>query len=238
MNKGIILLVASSADQFELKAGKVIPAGFYLNELCVPIMTAVQAGYDFVLATPKGTKPVMDKRSADTSHFNGDEAALRAALDFVEKDPRMVAPSTLRSVIEEGLDGYVGMFIPGGHPPMVDLMQDPDVGEILRHFHEHAKPTAMLCHGPISVTAAMPKAKAFRAAMANRDIEGAKRAAQGWQYSGYKRPFSLIRRRRSPKTSISKAISSFTQPMRSRLRVASSSTMMVCSWPTWCAIVN
>jgi putative intracellular protease/amidase len=186
MTDGIILLVASSADSFELKGGRVIPAGFYLNELSVPMMAAVEADYDFVLATPDGTKPVMDNRSADASHFSGDETALRAALNFVEKDRRMVAPRRLRSVIEEGLDGYVGMFIPGGHPPMVDLMQDPDVGEILRHFHGHAKPTAMLCHGPISVAAAIPKAREFRAAMARGDIDGARRAAEGWQYAGYK----------------------------------------------------
>jgi putative intracellular protease/amidase len=186
MSNGTVLLVASSADSFALKAGKVIPAGFYLNELSVPMMAIVEAGYDFVLATPKGNKPVMDTRSAEASHSGGDEAVLWAALDFVEKDRRMVAPRTLHSVIEEGLQGYVGMFIPGGHPPMVDLMQDPAVGEILRHFHNHAKPTVMLCHGPISATAAMPKAKEFRAAMAMGDVDGAKRAARGWQYAGYK----------------------------------------------------
>jgi putative intracellular protease/amidase len=26
-------------------------------------------------------------------------------------------------------------------------MQDQDAGEILRYFHQHSKPTAMLCHG-------------------------------------------------------------------------------------------
>jgi putative intracellular protease/amidase len=186
MSNGTLLLIASSADSFELRAGKVVAAGFYLNELSVPIMAAVEAGYDFVLATPKGTKPVMDKRSAEASHFGGDETVLRAAVDFVENDRRMVAPRTLRSVITQGLHAYAGMFIPGGHPPMVDLMQDPDVGQILRHFHAHVKPTVMLCHGPISVTAAMPNAKAFRAAMDTGDVDGAKRAAQGWQYAGYK----------------------------------------------------
>jgi putative intracellular protease/amidase len=32
-------------------------------------------------------------------------------------------------------------------------MQDADAGEILRHFHAHKKPTALLCHGPIVVAA-------------------------------------------------------------------------------------
>src|SRR3954464_2830905 len=115
MNNGTILLIASSADSFELKAGKVVPAGFYLNELTVPIMAAAEAGYDFVLATPKGAKPVMAKPTVEASHFGGDEAVLRAARDFVENDRRMVAPRTLRSVITQGLGGHAGMFSPGGH---------------------------------------------------------------------------------------------------------------------------
>jgi putative intracellular protease/amidase len=38
---------------------------------------------------------------------------------------------------------------------MIDLMQDPDLGEVLRHFHTEAKTTAFLCHGPVALTAAI-----------------------------------------------------------------------------------
>ena len=69
---------------------------------------------------------------------------------------------------------------------MVDLMQDPDLGEILRHVHSTAKPTALLCHGPIAIAAAMPKAKEFRAALVAGKPEEAKRLAEGWQYAGYR----------------------------------------------------
>jgi putative intracellular protease/amidase len=185
MSKGTILLIASSADKFELREGKVIPAGFFLNELAIPIMAALEAGYDFVLATPKGTVPVVDERSRDASHFGNDDKAFHAAVDFVQNDPRIRNPRSLRSVIDDGLDGYVGMFIPGGHPPMIDLMQDPDVGEILRHFHEHSKTTALLCHGPAAVAASVPQTRAFYAAMENGDMDAAKAAAKGWQYAGY-----------------------------------------------------
>jgi putative intracellular protease/amidase len=69
---------------------------------------------------------------------------------------------------------------------MVDLMQDPDLGEILRHAHSTAKTTALLCHGPIAITAAMPRAKEFRAALVAGKPEDAKRLAEGWQYAGYR----------------------------------------------------
>ncbi|MDE1993602.1 MAG: DJ-1/PfpI family protein, partial [Rhizobiaceae bacterium] len=80
----------------------------------------------------------------------------------------------------------VGVFLPGGQAPVVDLMQDPDLGEILRHFHERAKPTALLCHGPIAVASAMPHAREFRAALIAGDPAKAAEWAKGWQYAGYR----------------------------------------------------
>ena len=43
----------------------------------------------------------------------------------------------------------------------------------------------MLCHGPISAVAAMPEAKAFRAALIEGNEKRAAELAKGWQYAGY-----------------------------------------------------
>lgn len=185
-SKPTILVIASSADSITLKDGRQEPIGYYLNELVIPVQAALDAGYQMVLATPSGSKPIMDPASASASHFGGSEVALRKALDFANNYPAMLNPRSFRSVIGEGLDKYVGFFAPGGHPPMVDLMQDPDLGEILRHAHSTATTTALLCHGPIASTAAMPKAKEFRAALIAGSTEEAKRLAEGWQYAGYR----------------------------------------------------
>jgi putative intracellular protease/amidase len=184
--KPTILVITSNANSFTLKDGRQEHVGYYLNELVIPVQAALDAGYEMVLGTPNGSKPVMDPQSAVTAHFGGSEAGLRTALDFVDTYPAMQNPRSFRSLIEEGLDNYVGFYAPGGHPPMVDLMQDPDLGEILRHAHSAAKPTAFLCHGPIAIAAAMPRAKAFRAALVAGKPEEAKRLAAGWQYAGYR----------------------------------------------------
>jgi putative intracellular protease/amidase len=183
--KGKFLVVGSSVDSMSLKNGKSEHVGYYVNELVVPVQAAFDAGYEMTLATPKGNKPTMDPQSAVASHFDGDEAALERALKFVNTDPAMQRPRSLRSVIDDGLDDYLAVYVPGGHPPMADLMQDPDLGEVLRHFHASAKPTVLLCHGPIASAAAMPEAKKFRAAMAAGDTDAAKEAAAGWIYAGY-----------------------------------------------------
>jgi putative intracellular protease/amidase len=184
--KGKVLIVGSSSHTFELKSGKKEPMGYYLNELAVPARAIIDSGYDAVLATPDGTAPVVEQFSVKADYFDGSEAALQMALEFVATSPGLQAPRSIRSAIEEGLDGYVGVFLPGGHPPMVDLMQDPDLGVALRHFHTESKPTGFLCHGPIALTAAMPKAKEFRQALVKGDLDAAETAAEGWQYQGYR----------------------------------------------------
>jgi putative intracellular protease/amidase len=185
MSKGKVLLIGSNATRIEVQGGRTGATGQYLNETVVPAMAVIAAGYDIVLATPNGTKPHIDEASDSASHFD-DEAAYKKAKAFFTDDPAMNRIRTLGSVIEEGLDNYVGVFVPGGQAPVVDLMQDPDLGEILRHFHERAKPTALLCHGPIAVASAMPHAREFRAALIAGDSAKAAEWAKGWQYAGYR----------------------------------------------------
>ncbi|MDR5782582.1 type 1 glutamine amidotransferase domain-containing protein [Caballeronia sp. LZ065] len=185
MSKETVLVVSSSADTLELQGGKRAEIGVYLNELVVPAMALVAGGYEIVLATPTGKKPIIDAVSRDASHFNNDAAAFQKALDFFDSYPAMVNPVTLRTTVEQGLDGYAAVFVPGGHAPIVDLAQDEDMGTVLRHFHDTGKPTALLCHGPIALIAAVPQMKAFRAALDRDDLAGAKAVGGGWPYAGY-----------------------------------------------------
>lgn len=185
MSKGKVLIVGSNATEIEIHGGKG-PTGQYLNETVVPAMALVDAGYEVVLATPNGEKPHIDRASDAAAHFGGDEAAYQKAKTFFADDPGMNTGRTLRSVLDEGLDGYAAVFVPGGQAPVVDLMQDAELGEILRYFHEKQRPTAFLCHGPMASVAAMPNAKAFRAALIDGDTAKAADLAKGWQYAGYR----------------------------------------------------
>jgi len=186
MTKGKVLVVGSNATRIEIQGGGTGPTGQYLNETVVPAMALVDAGYEIVLATPDGTKPHIDPVSDAAQHFGGDEAAHKRGRAFFDNDPAMKDVRTLRSVIEDGLDGYAGVFVPGGQAPVVDLMQDADLGELLRHFHTRRKPTAFLCHGPIASLAALQHAKEYRVALISGDLAKATELAKGWQYAGYK----------------------------------------------------
>jgi putative intracellular protease/amidase len=186
MSKPKVLVVGSNATRIEIQGGGFGATGQYLNETVVPAMAVIAAGYDVVLATPTGEKPHVDPASDSADHFDGDTAAYARAKAFFAEDPSMNQVRTLRAVIDGGLDQYAGVFVPGGQAPGVDLMQDAELGEILRHFHERSKPTALLCHGPVAITAAMPHAREFRSALIAGDAAKAAAWAKGWQYAGYR----------------------------------------------------
>jgi hypothetical protein len=53
-SKGQILVLLSSERQLQLQDGKTEPTGYYLNEFGVPADAFIKAGYELVLASPKG----------------------------------------------------------------------------------------------------------------------------------------------------------------------------------------
>lgn len=186
MSKSLILVVGSNSTQLEALGGGTITVGQFLNETAIPVLALLEAGYDFLLATPTGEKPHLDKDSDVPLYFGGDEAAHKRAKDFFLDHPAMNDVRTLRSVIDEGLGRFAGVFFPGGHAPVVDLMQDPEVGELLRHFHHHNKPTAALCHGPMAILGALENSGDFRSALLDGDFEKASNLAEAWPYAGYR----------------------------------------------------
>ena len=185
--KGNVLVLVSSGRGLPLKDGKVYAgAGYYLNELTVPVRALMKEGYEITFANPKGNTPQMDVNSAIAQFFGGDEAKLRDYLKFRDSLTDLKNPTRISDVIASGLDQFDAVFVPGGHGPMMDLLDDPDAGTVLRHFHEESKPTAMLCHGPITLISASPNSKEVVAALTAGDVAGARAKAQGWIYSGYK----------------------------------------------------
>jgi putative intracellular protease/amidase len=185
MSKGKVLVVMSSANTLDLKEGKTYSTGYYLNEFVVPYRKLVEAGYEPVIANPKGDRPVMDANSNNAMFFGGDDAARADALQFAEDLRLLDHPKTLASVVADGTDGYVGLFIPGGHAPMADLLKDKNLDKILTSFHDTGRPTGIVCHGPIVLLSALADPDAFIASMIAGDGK-ANSLNAGWPYAGYR----------------------------------------------------
>jgi hypothetical protein len=59
--KGKVLVLVSSGRGLPLKDGKVYTgAGYYLNELTVPVRALMKEGYEITFANPKGNTPQVD----------------------------------------------------------------------------------------------------------------------------------------------------------------------------------
>jgi len=197
--KGEILVLLSSENVMQLADGKTEPTGYYLNEFGVPAKALVDAGYKLVLATPKGNAPSVDKKSVIPQYFDGGESQMRDIQTFVASIEGIDDTLSLSEVIGQGLEEFEGVFIPGGHAPLIDLANNPQVGEILSHFHNEGKPTAAvgeilshfhsegkptaaICHGPIALLSGQSNPQAFELALKS----GEQASSESWIYDGYK----------------------------------------------------
>ena len=181
-----VLVVLSDEHSLDLKAGKTYATGFYMNELMQPVKMLLDAGHSVTFATPNGKAPAVDKNSVNVMFFGGDQAAMDAHQQLLDKlritDPVNSPVISLARVEQQGYAKYDAIYVPGGHAPMQDLLVSESLGKLLRNFHDANKTTALVCHGPISLLSAMPDAKGFTAKLAaQKPVK-----APHWTYSGYK----------------------------------------------------
>jgi putative intracellular protease/amidase len=178
---GTVLVVVSDLDKLDLKDGKTMQTGFFINELMEPVQAFIAAGHTVVFATPSGKAPSADGKSDDVNFWGGNEKARqesKALLATLKLTARTGSPAiSLAQVKRIGYDKFDAVFIPGGHIPMQDLLKDKSLGELLTDFHDKKKITGLTCHGTIA------DARGYVAA-----LESGQRAAPsaGWIYSGYK----------------------------------------------------
>ena len=182
---GRVLVVLSGANSIELQNGEAVETGFFMNELAIPGEALTRAGLELVYATPGGATPHMDPSSDDVSFFESKEAYERYRA-FLEDEGLLDGTAEierLKGVIDEGLDNYVGLFVPGGLAPTVDLATNGTLGGMLERFHEEHTPTAMLCHGPAALLSVLPEAGSFiERAHESEEVE----PPSNWPYADYK----------------------------------------------------
>ncbi|KAJ5489152.1 hypothetical protein N7539_004042 [Penicillium diatomitis] len=157
-----VLIILSDADSFTMKKtsgsnkGETVeqPTGFFLQELAKPLQKLLDAGHEVTFASPKGKEPVPDPNSETLLAYAGNFYERRREQDLIErmkKENGFSRPRTFASISDEELTRFAGVFIPGGHAPLTDLGDDPELGRILRYFNKENKPTAVICHGPYAL---------------------------------------------------------------------------------------
>ncbi|KZT59126.1 class I glutamine amidotransferase-like protein [Calocera cornea HHB12733] len=155
---GNILIILSDASTFpvEKQDGSVSQeeTGVFVAELAKPLQQLLDSGYGVTFASPTGKGPNLDPISTSLLAYMGNYWSKKkdfALLDKIKAENNFSHPRPFESITDEELEGYDGVFIPGGHAPLSDLGDNPALGRILWHFHNASKPTAALCHGPYAL---------------------------------------------------------------------------------------
>lgn len=112
------------------------PTGLWLEEFEVPFDKFRAAGYEVVVASPKGGKAPIDPRSTKDASAKAETAAA-------------LADTTKLADID--FEKYVAVFFPGGHGTMFDLPGSKTVQAAVRHFVGADLPAAFVCHGPAAL---------------------------------------------------------------------------------------
>jgi putative intracellular protease/amidase len=99
--------------------------------------------------------------------WQASQANARRAIDALAAIPGLQHPLGLGELTDEEILSFDGVFIPGGHGPMVDLADNADVGRVLRLMHDAGKIVTAPCHGAAALLSAP-------------DVDGT------WMFDGYK----------------------------------------------------
>ena len=142
-----VLMVLTSHDRLGDTGKKT---GFWLEEFANPYYILRDAGFDVVLASPKGGQPPLDPKSDDP---NSETDATRRFKSDQEAQAALARTVRLADVSP---DEYDAIFYPGGHGPLWDLSEDRDSIGLIEALYAAGKPVAAVCHGP----AAFRRAKA------------------------------------------------------------------------------
>ncbi len=93
------------------------------------------------------------------------DAAIAEVIDDSRRESARVAhrlselagfrsPANLSAMSDEEMAAFDAVFVPGGHGPMVDMADNPDVTRLLGVLHRKQATIASLCHGPAFLLAA------------------------------------------------------------------------------------
>ena len=114
--------------------------GFWIEEFAAPYYVFKDAGFEVTLASPKGGQPPIDPKS-ELADFQTD-ATHRYDAD-TQVQLLMAATKPLSSINETEYDG---VFYPGGHGPLWDLVENKTSVKLIEAFFASNKPVATVCH--------------------------------------------------------------------------------------------
>ncbi|MFC4448119.1 type 1 glutamine amidotransferase domain-containing protein [Halorussus aquaticus] len=122
----------------------VTEEGYWGEECVEPLRTLDEEGFDVTVATPSGSKPVLDETSVDTDNPLVAEETAERVREAHENDERLNDPIPLAAA---SADDHEVVVFPGGHGTMWDVNQDVHARNLLSDAVEGDDGKALVvCH--------------------------------------------------------------------------------------------
>jgi len=144
-----ILVLGTSKFLLPCANGKFFNTGHHSTETLVPMYHFDKAGFQFDFATPDGAPLALEEWTFPMAV--GYEDKLHEVRNKFKG--QLEAPLKYED-IDEGLDSYAAIFLPGGHGPIIDMHTYESLGKLLRSANAKAITTITLCHGPSALRSA------------------------------------------------------------------------------------
>ena len=121
--------------------------GAHAEEIATPYYVLQDAGIEVDIASPQGGETPLDAVNARGENAESVERLLgdQYAMDKLKLTKR------LDQVLAEG---YLAVYLPGGHGTMWDLPNDPRLSQLIANMVDAGKPVAAVCHGPAAFVGA------------------------------------------------------------------------------------
>lgn len=141
-----VLMIGADERYLLTDNGSFFSTGNHPVETLLPMYHMDKAGFVFDVATTSGN-PVKFEYWAMPS----EDEEIKGF--FAKYHEQFKTPRKLSDVIEQGLDDYIAIFIPGGHGALIGLPENPDVKTVLEWAAAKDRFLVSLCHGPAAFLA-------------------------------------------------------------------------------------
>ena len=122
--------------------------GIWLEEVTTPYYVLTDAGHQVVFASPKGGQVPTDPRRL------GDRSKVPSVDRYFNDSNLQAKLADARPIDGLMARDFDAVFFPGGHGPMFDLADHPEVARLVYFFTQRQKPVAAVCHGPAALLSA------------------------------------------------------------------------------------
>jgi putative intracellular protease/amidase len=137
-----VLVVASDPAVSDQTGWQI---GFWWEELTHSYREFTEAGYEVVIASPKGGRLQADAMSdpRDERRLSADDLI---SLGFINSPEHVELVEHASAISEVDISDFDAIFLVGGEGPMYTFVNNPDVHVLVRDFYEAGKVTAVICH--------------------------------------------------------------------------------------------